>query len=69
MHNNYFQVFTLTYLIALCTYVYVFPVIMSLCDYLSVCLCVNTWQKLTRQEDQKHFLTLFGLNFFATELQ
>ena len=29
---------------------------------LSVCLLsVITWQKLTRQEHQKHFLTLFGL--------
>ena len=25
---------------------YIFPVIMSLCDYLFVCLCVFTWQKI-----------------------
>ena len=26
--------------------VYIFPVIMSLCDYVSDCLCVFTWQQI-----------------------
>ena len=33
---------------------------MSLCDYLSVCV-FSLGKKLTRQEDQKFFKTLFGL--------
>ena len=35
-------------------------VIMSLCDNLSVCV-FSLGKKLTRQEDQKLFITLFGL--------
>ena len=37
-------------------YVYIFPVIMSLCDYLSVCLCVFTWQKIDQAEGPEPFL-------------
>ena len=41
-----------------------FPVIMSLCDHLSVCVFL-LGKKLTRQEDQKLFLTLFCQMSFA----
>ena len=41
-------------------YAYIFPVMVSLCDYLSVCV-FSLGKKLTRQEDQKLFLALFGL--------
>ena len=33
----------------------VFPIIKSLCGYLSVCQCVIVSKKMTRQEDKKHF--------------
>ena len=44
---------------------------MSLGNYLSVCLCVSLGKKLTWQEDQKLFKTLFGLttNDKLTEAQ
>ena len=78
MHILYFPSFYmhLIALLSVATYVCA-PVIMSLCDYLSVCLCISTWQKFTRQEDQKLFKTLFGLiantqfllhSYFSTEL-
>ena len=54
-----FQVFN-----SIIVYVNIFPVIMFLCDYLSVCLSVSVFslgKKLTRQEDQKLFSTMFGL--------
>ena len=52
--------FYYAYLIALLFVLYIFPVVMSLCDYRSVCV-FSLGKKLTKQEDQKLFLTLFGL--------
>ena len=45
---------------------YVFSVVMSLCGYLSVCLCVFTWQKIVQAGGPETFfqlcLALYGLN-------
>ena len=47
-------------------YMNVFPVIMTLCNYLSVCLCVFTLQKIEQARGPEHFLTLLGLRLYVS---
>ena len=46
----------------MCTYL----VIMSLSDYLTVCLCAFTWQNIDQAGGPETFLTLFCLNLNIT---